>query len=359
MAVKPAARSAANTEETSEREYQETLNRAVEDTEGEIFADALGEEELDNDGDTSLEDMGEGLEGEEVEDDLEAEEGDEERAEGEEAEGEEEGDEEVAEGEEGEEESPRDQRGRFQQDDRRVPPGRLREEANARRAAETEAAQLRQQLAEMNGRLTEISARVNAPPQRQQQREPQAPPDMFAEPEKHQQWMLEEAERRAEAKFNQYFQSYEQRQQANSAQQVDAVLAEESRGPRSFEFTAAYNALTSLNPRDPQVRATVGRIYKAAERGDTRPLWDWWEDNGGSEYRERVAEQLQQLAPRQRDPRQRGGERVARGEVRHVIRQGQRLPSLNSATGSNNQRVADPEMFDGSEESVFRHATRR
>lgn len=357
MAVaRPAARPAA--EETSEREYQATLNRAVEDTETEIFSEALGEDELDNDGDTSLEEMGEGLEGEVEETDPDGEEGDEE---GDEAEGEEgdepetaEGDD--AEGEEAAEDEQRDQRGRFrgQQDERRIPPGRLREEATARRAAEQEAATLRQQLAEMNGRLTEISARVNAPPPKQAQQEPKPKPDMFADPDKYEQWVLEQAEARAEAKLDQRFQSFEQRQQAVSAQRVDNALAEAATGPRSFEFGAAYSALTSLNPRDPQARNVVGRIYNAAD--PEKALWDWWEQNGGQDYRDRI---LEQLSPREQRAAQRQEGARPQGQPRHVIRPGRSLPSLNAATGSNRQQIADPEMLDGSDESIFRFGARR
>lgn len=366
MAVaRPTARQAANTEEASEREYQATLNRAVEDTEQEIFSEALGEDELDNDGDTALEDMGEGLEGEgegEVEEDLETE-GDEEQ-EGDEAEGEEVEEDEL-EGDEAEEESEeepqRGQRGRFQQEDQgRVPSGRLREETRARQQAESEASELRRQLAEMNGRLSEISARVNAPQPRQQQQEPKPKPDMFAEPEKYEEWVLEQAEARAEAKFDQRFQSFEQRQQQQTSQRVDSALAEAARGPRSFEFGAAYNALTSLDPKDPRNRATVGRVYNAGDNAE-KALWDWWDQNGGPEYRDQILDQLTPREQRQqdRDFRRQGG-RAPQGQPRHVIRQGQRLPSLNAATGSNSrQTIADPEMSDGSEESVFRFGTRR
>jgi hypothetical protein len=356
MAVaRPAARPAA--EETSEREYQATLNRAVEDTENEIFAEALGEDELDNDGDTTLEDMGEGLEGEVEETEPEGEDGAEESDGTEDEDGD--GEPEAAEGDDAETETDadeqRDERGRFrgQQDDRRIPPGRLREEANSRRAAEERASTLERQLAELNGRFSELSARVNAPGPKQAMQEPKPKPDMFADPEKYEQWVLEQAEHRAETKLEQRFQSFEQRQQAASAQRVDNALADAARGSRSFEFGAAYNALTSLDPRDPQARNVVGRIYNAAD--PEKALWDWWEQNGGPEYRERI---LEQLTPREQREAQRQGTRP-QGQPRHVIRPGRSLPSLNAATGSNRQQIADPEMYDGSEESVFRYGSRR
>ena len=271
MAVaRPAAPAAAD--QVTEREYAATLNRAVEDTEQEIFTDALGEDELENDGDTTLEDMGEGLEGEveETDADEDGEDADEEEGE---AEGNEEAEaegEETAEGEEAEGDEPRDERGPPQrQDDRRIPPGRLREEATARRAAEERANTLERQLAEMNGRVAELSARVNAPQPKPaaQTEQPKPKPDMFADPEGYQQWVLEEAERRAEAKLELRFQSYEQRQQAQSAQRVDMALAEAARGPRSFEFTAAYGALPrSIRvippPAPPSAASTTRPIRK-------------------------------------------------------------------------------------------------
>lgn len=376
MAPRPAARRAAsNPDEQSEREYQATLNRAVEDTEGEIFADAMGDKEFENDGDTSLEEMGDGLEGEVLEDEAEPE-GDE-IDEGDEEQDEEDYDEDDADENEGEGEGEDDgsefernsgQQGRQQQVDGRVPPGRFREEANARRAAENEADGLRRQMAEMNGRMAELSARVNAPQQRQQPTAPTPKPDMFAEPEKYEAWVLEQADARAEARMNERFQSFQQNQQQVQSQRTDTALGEAARGPRSFEFGAAYNALTSLDPSNPRNRAIVSRIYNAGDNAE-QALWDWWEQNGGPEYREQVAEQL---SPRQRRQQERdfarddrGGERVFRDdrgrEVRHVVRPGQRLPSLNSASGSMRTRgqVQDPEMNDGSDEAIFRYAMRR
>lgn len=347
MAVKPPAAPAA---EMSERDYQNTINRAVQDTEEEIFSDALGTDELDNDGDTSLEDMGEGLEGEVEETEPEEEADEEEQAEAEEGEGDEpETDE--AEAEEGEEQEPeRDERGRFQrQDDRRIPPGRLRQEADQRRAAEERANTLERQLAEMNGRLAELSARQNASQPKPQQQERPPKPDMFSDPEGYERWVLEEAERRADDRLQRGFAQFEQRQQQMSAQRVDQSLAEAASGPRGFEFSAAYGALTRLSPNDPAARATVARIYNSND--PAAALFDWWENNGGPEYRDQI---LQQLMPQQ--PRQR---MAPQNQPRHVIRPPQRLPSLNSATGSNRQQTADPEMLDGSEAGIFAYGSRR
>lgn len=335
--------------EVSEREYQSTLNAAVGATEDEIFTDALGGEELDNDGDTSLEEMGDGLEGEVEEDDEAGEdepEGDEGESEGDEPEDEPE----TAEGDEP------DQRSRV--DDQRVPPRRLKEEADRRRAAEDRVQILERQVAEYNGRLTEISARVNAPAPKPAAEAPPKP-DMFAEPEKYEAWLMAEAERRAEERVGRRFSQFEKQQQDREAERVDRSLETAARGARAFEFSAAYNALTSLDPRDRGAQATVRGIYTAPD--PAKALFDWWDQNGGPDYREQV---LSQLLPEDQRPGSRQTQRAApQGNrarpVRHEIRPAQRLPSLNSATGSNTQRLSDPEMLDGSEASVFNYGTRR
>lgn len=362
MAVNRAPAARAGEGEQSEREYQATINDAIRDTEGEIAAAAFDEDEPENDGDTSLEEMGEGLEGE-VEDDAEEEvdgEGEEE-AEGdaEDGDGEEAG---ADEGEEGEqpEEQPRDQRGQFRDREPAVPPGRLREQTQRATAAEERAQALERQVAEMNGRLAEISARTNAPPQRQ----PEAPPprpDPFSDPEGYERWADDRAERRAAAIVDQRISQFQAVQQQREAQRVDTSLERAAKGPRAFEFGAAYNALTSLDPRNPQSRATVADIYTAPD--PAKALWDWWEENGAPEYRDQILEQLGARPARNgrgRGPDDRSGDR--RGEQtqpRHVIRGPTRLPSLNSATGSNSQRVSDPEMLDGSERAIFEYGTRR
>ncbi len=342
------------TEEVSEREYQTTLNAAVAATEDEVFTDALGSEELDNDGDTSLEEMGDGLEGDAEEGDEADEESEAEGESDAEAEGEEENAEtQAAEGQE--QEPARDGSGRFQRQDDRggIPSARLREEADARRAAEARAQTLERQLAELNGRVTEISARANAQPK---QPEAQAPPkpDMFAEPEKYEAWLVAEAERKAEAKLEQRFANYERQQQERESERVNQNLADAARGDRAFEFGAAYNALTSLDRNNPQAITTVRKIYNSPDPASA--LFDWWDkEGGGPDYRERI---LAQLMPRQRQgqPQRGNGQQQ---QPRHEIRPGQRLPSLNAATGSNVQQTGDPEMLDGSEASVFRFGAAR
>src|ERR1700722_2475734 len=131
--------------ERTEREFQLDVNQAVANTENEIFDDALGDEPLDNDGDTSLEEMGEGLEG----DDLEEEEGPDEETE--EAEPAEEGAEKGEEtDEEGPDAAPQREAAEDQERPGEPPSWRIRQATEARLAAEARSTALERQLAEMN-----------------------------------------------------------------------------------------------------------------------------------------------------------------------------------------------------------------
>jgi hypothetical protein len=241
----------------------------------------------------------------------------------------------------------------------------LREEKERRRQLEQTVAEYNTRMAEMSGRMAEMSARLNAPPPRPAAEvQPPPKPDMFADPVAYENWVLAEAERKAEAKIDQRFSNFEQRQQQREIQRVDRNLEATARGPRAFEFSAAYNALTSLDPRDRNAQAVVAGICNAPDPG--KALFDWWDANGGPEYRDQI---LNQLLPEDQRPANRGNGRngtpqANRGgrqqqQIRHEIRPPQRLPSLNSATGSNSQRMSDPEMLDGSEASIFRYGTAR
>jgi hypothetical protein len=343
----------AKANERTEREFQLDVNTAVANTEGEIFEDALGDDPLEDDGDTSLEEMGEGLEGDDLEEEDEAEE-----------EGEAEASEEDAEQPplaaqaEEEEEQPRDQQGRFdtqQQDRRGVPSGRLREEAQARRQAEQEATELRRQLAEMNGRVTELSTRVNATPKPATSETP-AKPDMFADPEGYERWVIAEAEKKADAKIQERFGAYEQQQQQQREANLNANLERTATGERGFEFQAAYRALTSLDPKDANARATVQRILSSPDQGQA--ILDWFEENGAEDFRESVARQLG-LAPVPRQQQRGNGQRQQPRQQSPQPRNEVRLPpSLNNARGGGRQQTNDPEMLDDSDSSVFRFATR-
>src|SRR5258708_764108 len=148
-------------EQLFEEAEAELYGEAIKATEQEVFDDALGLSPDENDGDTSLEQM----------DDDDAPTGDEEPTD--EEEGEEPDDSEEGEGEEGEGEEPEPEPQDRGQDRRGIPPGRLREESDARRVAEAETRELR-------ARLENLERNHRQPPQQQQQPEK---PDMFADPE--------------------------------------------------------------------------------------------------------------------------------------------------------------------------------
>jgi hypothetical protein len=358
----------------TDREYQAKLNsisveHAEDDairimeagTEKEIWTDALGEDDLDNDGDTSLEDMGEGNEGEVVEDEDVAEE--EAEGEGEEAEGEQGEEAEAAEGEEGEQaqEPPRDQRGQFREREPAVPPGRLREQTQRATAAEERAQLLERQVAEMNGRLAELSARANAPQPRQQQTEAPPPkPDKWSDEEGYERWVMDQAVKQARAeiepRFAQFEQRIQQQQQEVANERIGTSIGTAVNGPRGLEVAAAYTALLTRPNTDPQARALVQSMYRSPDPAQV--LLDWFEEQGGADYRERYSQYL--MSQNQNGQRRQGrNEPPDQQQPRQVFRPAQRLPSLNSATGSNSQRVSDPEMLDGSDRSIFDFGTRR
>lgn len=349
--------------ERAERELQSDINSAIAGTESEVFTDAMGDDALDNDGDRSLEEMGDGLEGDELDEDESA--GKQASAKGEEGAEKEEGDDD--DGDDDPEEQPRDDRGRFQEqraDDRReqrIPPAALREERERRQSAETRERALADQVKALSDRLdstlTQIAtARPTAQPVAERPAERKVEkPDMFADPDGYENWVLNEAEKKADARFEQRFKEFDQRQQERSLQRVDESFAEAAQGPRGWEFQAAYGKLRGLDPKDTKNRQTVFRILQHPD--PTEQLFTWWEENGGPEYREQIAEQLGFQPPPRRGGREEQRQAPPRHEVRlpGSFRRGP--PSLNSAAGNGRQpQNVDPDASDGSEDSVFRFA---
>jgi len=324
----------------TEEEFRLDINRAIADTEDEIFREAMGDQELDNDGDDSLEQMDEhpldeeleaAPEDQEQEQELEAPEA--ETEEGPEAEEEIEGEPEEAEPPEQEPER------------RGIPSYRVREEAEGRRQAEERAIAAERELAQLRGRMDELSARVNAQPQPQPQRPPVPPPkpDRYTDEAAYDEWMLAEGERRAEAKFNQRFTQMQQDQQAQMAQRVESSFAQAANGDRRLEFLDAYDRLTHLDHRDANHRATVMGIASAPD--PAAALFSWFEGY-----------QQPRLAP------QRRGAPPPR-EPQHEVRMPTRPPrggppSLNSMGGGGPGQRVDPDLYDDSDAAVFRYATR-
>lgn len=364
--------------EQSDRDLNTDINAAIAGTEDEIFRDALDSDLDDNDGDRSLEETGDGLEGEvldeddinvedtegpEADEDDEDDEGDDEdEAEDDEEVDEADEDEDEDEGEETDEEPRRDQRGRFDKQQPRIPTSRLREATEKTRQVEQERDQYRTQVTTLEARFNDLLQRVNSgqvgPPANTAPQAAPVKPDMFSDPEGYERWVIGQAEERAQARVNQALADRDRQQQEQVNSRVDQSFNEAARGPRSFEFQPAYNALTSLNPKDPQAQKLVRGIFNSPDPKEA--LFAWWDENGGEDFRDNIARQLGFKAePQRRQRRDDGGDREVRQQVRHEIRPARTLRSLNSASGGNSNRVSDPDMLDGSEGSVFDYATRR
>ncbi len=162
------------------------LKDAIASTESEIFSEANGTEPLEKTGDRSLEEMGDGLEGKDEPEELEAQD--------------DKKDDQPTEPEDKGDEPPRDERGRFAEAERKgIPSARLKEESDKRRQAESERDAVKTQLAELNAKLDALSRQQQQPKQQPQEQPKQDVPDMFAEPEKWQAHVLAQAQQQARA----------------------------------------------------------------------------------------------------------------------------------------------------------------
>jgi hypothetical protein len=405
MAPRNTQAAALAADERTERDYQLDVNTAVANTELEIFADAMGDEELDNDGDTSLEEMDDGLEGNtEAGDETESDEGDDQALEA--AEGEE-GDEPGAEGDLEEHDDGTDQGDQGQrrveqrepgrQEFRRsgVPPAVHRQVGQRARAAEHEAEterearqRLERELAETRGRLDMLTQTVTRPqPQQRQEQRPDPEPDVIVDPQAWREWNDRRTQERIAAGVREGIGAFRQEMQQRDEGRINQSFGQLAQGPRRYEFSAAHQALLTLDPRNPQNRATVAAIVNSPDPGGA--LMDWFEENGAEDFRAEVAEQLglgefyeqarQQEQPRQRgrnganrqNDRQQNGGRQGRQQSSRQDQQGQPRytfrvpPSLSEARGGRggNSRDGagtnyDSDAMDDSDESVFRSAMR-
>jgi hypothetical protein len=335
-----------------DNEVEIDLGKAIADTEDEIFSDALGEDQLENDGDRTLEEADENIDDGENADDDEADE---------------DADEETGEADpdadpDADAEPLRDPQGRFkgQEERRGQPEVPLREERARRRAAEAERDGLKSQLDQLTGRLQGLETRVNQPPPQPrppvQQQQEQGPPDMFADPEGYQNWLEQRTEARIQARIN----------EVRSSQLNEAML--EARAEYGADFDEAYTALVQ-GRQDPVVFREGQRIVNARDPG--KALMNWHnkqkamaaigDDPNGYIERERERIRTELL----NDPETR---KTILAEMRAQARTGgndgrpqaprPRMPSLNGASGGNSHRVADADMLDNSDNSVFAFATR-
>lgn len=354
------------------------ITAAVAATEREITDDVFSDEPLDLDGDTSLEDMGDGLEGDDlIEDgDEETDEGDTDEGEGEdEGDDEGEGDLETDEGDEsgeGEDEGDEgdiedDQRQPVAADDQRgrmVPRSRVKEEADKKRDLEA-------QLIEMRGAMTVLQDIVSgrAQTQQQQTQEPEElgpEPDQFVYPDEWRAWNAKNTQKLVRDGIAEGINAYRQETQAERLVTVNENLEAAAEGKRGVEFKAAYQKLMSL-PKTPEVGRFVQSILHS--RNPAQAVFNWWESNGGPEFREQALRQMAdsfglELPPEVAAPAARtNGQRPApqhasrnqpqNGQPRQVFRGPQRIVtrSLNGAPGGVRQQI-DPRGLDDSDASV-------
>lgn len=314
------------------------LANAIAETEQEIFSEANGTDPLDNDGDRSLEEMGDGLEGEQIDEPDEGTEEDE--AEGEEAE-------ELQ--TQADDEGEPAQEGPAQDEDRQrpgmVPSGRVREQTERARTAETQLEALRAEFEAFKAGIAQRPA-----PQPQQPQQPAEPPDMFADPEGFRRHVIEQAN------------------QAAQFRHVEASLADaaETHGEK---FQAAYRELQTLGNSERQQfgnSPSVTRIWNAPNPGKALMSWHAQQSTLKEVGNDPNAWLDKKLEERLNDPdflaaaveRARGSARQNGAREYAPSGNSRRMPpSLNSQSGSSHQ-VGDPDLYDPSERSVFDFATR-
>jgi hypothetical protein len=275
---------------TNEQLYEEAERQAVMDaigeTEQEIFDDALNRDPDDNDGDRSLEEM----DGEDVldEDNVDGEAEEEETGE--------------AEGDVGAEETPpetrHDQAG-DRQDARGVPSARMREEAERRRVAEAERDRAQAEAREVRARLDAVEARQRQPQRQDGEPDPNAPPDMFADPEgwaRHQRESItrEFNERRINGSFDdareqhgdKFVEAFQTLQRSQNPQLVSAIVNANNPGRALMRWHQQQSLVSEIGDdpaafrqkvreellADPEVRRAVitGAREQATRTGNTQ-----------------------------------------------------------------------------------------
>lgn len=372
MAKRPAqSRERAN--QRTERDENAEINAAVAATETEVMDSVFDDEPLDLDGDDSLEEMGDDLEGE---DDIREAEEDTDEGDGEgddDGEVDDEGDLETGEGDVDDDEQQIAAQDRQQGRAPAIPPSRLREESERARAAEERARATEIELAEMRGRLDVLS---RAPAQQQQREQPVVdnfpaePPDVIVDGPGFNAWHAENNRRQIAAGIQEGLRSIRQESQTERETRANESFQAAATGDRSFEFHAAYDQLLKL-PKNADSAKVANAIMSAPNQAEA--LFNWWEENGGPEYRESIAERLaeqlgwemqdggeqqrpaaRQNGRQQQQPRQR--ERVAQpqgGQPRQVFRGPVRATrSLNDGGGGLRQQI-DPRALDDSDAAVL------
>lgn len=254
----------------------DVIGQAMISTEKEIAGAAWGDEEpvLDESGDRTVETMGDGLEGQHEPDDGadEAEgedaEGDEDAADGEGEAGDAEPEVKEPEGEDKPAVKPEGER------EGRVPSGRLREATERVKAVETERdafkAQLEtvqttaaQQIAALNARFDQMMVSLRQPPKPADgvtEAKP-AVPDFFDDPAGF-----------LAAQTKPLTDTVGQLREELAAQRVETSMAI-AHSKHGDAFAKAFAALSNLNPKDPDDRSIVQRIYANPNSGEALVAW--------------------------------------------------------------------------------------
>jgi hypothetical protein len=348
------------------------IGNAITATEKEIAGAAWDDEErfaLDETGDRSQEGMGDGLEGqqEDDEDDERGVETEEEEL----PEGETQAEVREPEGEkppvqaegkdgklQGEPAKPEDKT------NGRVPPAVHRQAAERARAAEAERETLRTALeTERRERAAErariegylLAQRQQQPPQQRQQ-QPQVP-DMFEDPQGYHDYMRREF----------------QGELAARDQRLDNMRVENSmmlaHRLNKDVFEKAFGSLTQLDSNNPDARALVQRIYGSPDPGEALIEWHKRNEtlrevgNDPAAYKERLATETREALMKDPEFRRQLLDDL-RAEANGSNNGGQqrtvtRLPkSLNGVPGGSSTRGEDQSLYDDSDRSVFSNAFR-
>lgn len=339
---------------------RDILRDAIIGTEKEIFGDAFGKEDvtLDETGDRSREAMGDGLEGQHESDEDEEAEGEE----GEEGEGEPGKIEAKAETQPEARPEPK-----VDEPQGRVPAGRLREQTERTRTAETERDELkarleaaesesRKQIEALNARFETVLATIRQQRPADQPKptdppKPDAPPDLFENPQAFAEYIMKGAAAQV---------------QPLSKQMEDLrvnMSMENARVRHQGAFDAAFQTVTKLDPQSPDNRELVRRIYAAPNPGEALVQWHKRTEtlrevgDDPAAYKAKIAEDTRKaLMEDQEFRKQLLADLRAEAETgdNGRPRTSTRLPaSLNRAAGGNIRAPIDPGILDGSDRAVF------
>ncbi len=347
----------------SQTKEQEILGAAIDATENDIFWNAFGRDGsvLDETGDRSLESMGDGLEGQ-LEPDDEGDEIPEEEEQSPDSKDENEGnpEQQLAADKKGEELPDPADKGR-------VPPGRLRQEAERARTAESERdswktkfeelqSKSQQEIASVNAKFDQVILALrqqqNAQPQNQQQVvTPDKPPDLYEDPQGYAEWVRKS--------FQNDLAMRDRRMEEMRIQ----TSMENAHARHGDAFAKAYETLVTL-PKTQDNIELGQRLLRMPNPGEA--LFQWHKRNevlrqvgdDPEKYRSSIEEETRKSLMSDENFR-----RQILEELRSEAMTGDgarprntvRLPkSLNGAPGSNaGMRDGEPRHLDNSDQAIF------